>query len=68
MMKKEAHEAWKEYYMEEGREQGEEKATGNMILEFIKAKQPISLIMQVTKYSAERIAEFGRINGIPLLN
>ena len=49
-------------------EEGEEKATGNIILELIKAKQPLSLIMQVSKYPAERIAEIGRTHGIPLVN
>ncbi|MBR3624196.1 MAG: hypothetical protein IKN43_12710 [Selenomonadaceae bacterium] len=51
-----------------GMEKGMEKATGNMVLELIKAKQPLSLIMQVSKYSAERIAEIGKRNGIPLID
>ncbi|MBO6178306.1 MAG: Rpn family recombination-promoting nuclease/putative transposase [Selenomonadaceae bacterium] len=62
--------AWREEAIEEGIEKGmksgEEKATGNMVLELLKAKQPLSLIMQVSKYSAERITEIGRTNGIPL--
>ncbi|MBR3623515.1 MAG: hypothetical protein IKN43_09245 [Selenomonadaceae bacterium] len=53
---------------EEGREEGREEAEGNMIIELLKAKQPLSLIMQVSKYSADRIAEIGKAHGIPVLN
>ncbi len=54
----------KYYWKEEAREE----ATGNIILELLKAKQPLSLISKVSKYPIERIAEIGRTNGIPLPN
>ncbi|MBO6305035.1 MAG: hypothetical protein J6M62_08180 [Selenomonadaceae bacterium] len=63
---------WKEEAREEGIEEGMEKgrneATGNIILELLKAKQPLAFISQVSKYPIERIAEIGRLNGIPLPN
>ena len=54
----------KYYWKEEARDE----ATGNIILELLKAKQPLSLISQVSKYPIERIAEIGRMNDIPLPN
>jgi len=54
----------KYYWKEEGMEEGK----NSVILELLKAKQPLSLISKVSKYPIERIAEIGRMNGIPLPN
>ncbi len=54
----------KYYWKEEGVEEGK----NSVILELLKAKQPLSFISQVSKYPIERIAEIGRMNGIPLPN
>ena len=58
----------KYYWKEEGVEEGIEKGKNSVILELLKAKQPLAFISQVSKYPIERIAEIGRMNGIPLPN
>jgi len=59
---------WQEEAMKKGIDKGQEEGKSSMVLELLKAKQPLSLISQVSKYSVERIAEIGRLNGIPLPN
>ncbi|MBR3623777.1 MAG: hypothetical protein IKN43_10595 [Selenomonadaceae bacterium] len=71
-----AHDALKLEYMslfakmtderDEGREEGERKGKTDMMLELLKAKQPLSFIAQISKFTVEQIAKIGRDNGIAL--
>ncbi len=48
----------------QGIEQGIEQGKSEMILEMLKAKQPLDLIAHVSKFSKEKIAEIGRLHGV----
>ena len=48
----------------EGRNEGMSEGKSEIVLELLKANQPLSLIAQVSKFSVERITEIGKQNGI----
>ena len=50
--------------VQKGIEQGIDKGKTEIILEMLKEKQPLDFIARVSKYSKEKIAEIGRLNGI----
>ena len=50
----------------EGRAEGKSEGKNEIVIELLKAKQPISFIAQVSKFSIERIIEIGKQNGIPV--
>ena len=45
-------------------EAGVEKGKMEMILELLRENQPLSLISKVSKYSADKITEIGKMNGL----
>ena len=45
-------------------EAGVEKGKMEMILELLRENQPLSLISKVSKYSVDKIAEIGKMNGL----
>lgn len=45
---------------------GIEKGKTEMVLEMLRANQPLELIVRFSKFSKEKIAEIGKQNGIPL--
>lgn len=50
--------------MEAGIETGIEKGKMEMILELLRENQPLSFISKVSKYSVDKIAEIGKMNGL----
>ena len=50
----------------EGREEGRAEGKNDIVLELLRAKQPLDFIAKVSKFSMERIAEIGKMNGIPV--
>ena len=50
--------------IKQGIEQGIDKGKTEIILEMLKENQPLDLISRVSKYSKEKIAEIGRLNGV----
>ena len=50
----------------EGRAEGKSEGKNEIVIELLRAKQPISFIAQVSKFSIERIIEIGKQNGIPV--
>ena len=53
-----------EYGLEQGREQGLEQGRMETVLALLREKMSLDLIARVTKLSAEKIQEIGRLNGI----
>ncbi len=51
----------------EGRNEGMSEGKSEIVLELLKANQPLSLIAQVSKFSVERITEIGKQNGISVV-
>ena len=49
---------------ENGREEGREEGKSEIILELLRENQPLSLISKVSKYSVDKIAEIGKMNGL----
>ena len=47
-----------------GRAEGRTEGKSDMVLELLRAKQPIELIAKVSKFSVERIAEIGKTHGL----
>ena len=50
--------------LEQGREQGLEQGRMETVLALLREKMSLDLIARVTKLSAEKIQEIGRLNGI----
>ncbi len=48
------------------REDGREEGKIEMILELLRKNQPLSFISEVSKYSVDKIAEIGRMNGLAI--
>ena len=46
------------------REDGREEGKSEIILELLRENQPLSLISKVSKYSVDKIAEIGKMNGL----
>ena len=53
-----------EYGLEQGLEKGLEQGRMETVLALLREKMPLDLIARVTKLSAEKIQEIGRLNGI----
>ena len=53
-----------EYGLEQGLEQGREQGRMETVLALLREKMSLDLIARVTKLSAEKIQEIGRLNGI----
>jgi len=49
---------------EQGIEQGIEQGKIDMVMEMLRAKQPVSMIAQFSNFSADKIIEIGKKNGI----
>ena len=45
---------------------GRAECKSDMVLEFLRVKQPLDFIAKVSKFSVERITEIGRMNGSPV--
>ena len=52
--------------IEKGIEKGRAEGKSDMVLELLRTKQPLDFIAKVSKFSVERIAEIGKMNGIPV--
>ena len=52
------------YGIEQGLEQGIEQGRIETVLALLKEKMPLDLIARVTKFSAEKIRDIGRMNGV----
>ena len=52
-------------WLDEIENRGMEKGKTEMVLEMLRANQPLELIMQFSKFSRERIVEIGKQYGIP---
>ena len=52
--------------LNQGRNEGRAEGKSDMVLELLRAKQPLDFIAKVSKFSVERIAEIGKMNGIPV--
>ena len=46
------------------REDGREEGKNEIVLELLRANQPLSLISQVSKFSVDKISEIGRLHGV----
>ena len=62
--REEGRQAGREEGREEGRQAGREDGKMEMILELLRKGQPLSFISEVSKYSIDKIAEIGRMNGL----
>ena len=48
------------------REDGREEGKMEMVLEMLRENQPLTLISKISKYSVDKIAEIGKMNGLTL--
>lgn len=46
------------------REEGRSEGKTEMVLEMLKAKQPLDFIARISNFSKEKISEIGRLNGV----
>ena len=51
---------------EDGRKEGLEEGKMEMVLEMLRENQPLAFISKISKYSIDKIAEIGKLNGLPL--
>lgn len=53
--------------MRVSREEGVKDGISQMVLDLLKAKQPVSFISQISKFSPEQISDIAKKNGISFL-
>ena len=48
----------------EGRAEGRAEGKTEMVIEMLKAKQPLDFIARISNFSNEKISEIGRLHGV----
>ena len=48
----------------EGRAEGKAEGKTEMVIEMLKAKQPLDFIARISNFSNEKISEIGRLHGV----
>jgi len=54
----------KEFYESEARAEGRAEGKAEMVIEMLKAKQPLDFIARISNFSNEKISEIGRLHGV----